>query len=193
VRIGIVYCGSVVLQGVGGIEDAGKLLVNDLNEVDSLLGGLLVDSRDSRDLVADKSDLIPAEGILIRELLERLGIAKLAAVEILARDDALYAGQRLGFGGVDAYDLGMGIRAAFELSVEHAGKNDVFCVLGSARDLVFGVYAGVALACKFVVLGLFINLFQMIVVFPVFRSFFCHFYTSLSTSAAAEIASTILE
>ena len=59
--------------------------------------------------------------------------------EVGGGDDGLDAGQRQRLRGVDALDDGVGVRAALDAAVEHAGQADVGAVLGAAGDLVGAV------------------------------------------------------
>ena len=67
--------------------------------------------------------------------------------------DGVDPGHGLGLAGVDALDAGMGVGAAQDLAVQHAGEIDVGSVLRPPGDLVGAVVAKRAAANDAVALG----------------------------------------
>ena len=59
--------------------------------------------------------------------------------EVRRRDDGLHAGQSGGLAGVDAAEVGMGMRAAQDAAVQQAGHLHVGAEDGPAGDLVHAV------------------------------------------------------
>jgi hypothetical protein len=114
-----------------GVEDGGQLLVVDLDEVERLLRGVLVDGGDGGDALADEADAAAGEdGHVAQE-----GAVD-SAVDVLAGDDRVDAGEGRGGGGVDAADESVGVGAVEHLAPEDAGQGEVGGVDGAPGDLV---------------------------------------------------------
>ena len=105
------------LRGVERLER----LVHDLNEVEGSGGRLLRRRRHSRDGVADETDLVEAERVLV------LGHGQNAERnrQILTREHRLDASELFSGRDVDRHDLCVWVRAAQQLAVQRARKREV--------------------------------------------------------------------
>ena len=86
---------------------------------------LQVDCRHGRDRLAAVADLVPRQGKLVLDK-----HADVVEREIGSHQDGLDAGQRLCLGSVDGEYPGMGVMAAEQGRVQHAGTGDVVRVNG---------------------------------------------------------------
>ena len=156
------------LHRVEGVEDDRQRLVFDLNERGGLRGDILSYGADGGDLVADHAHLFTAERLLVGQLLEGFGVAEVVPFgKVASREHALDTRQPERLGKVDAFDERVRVGAVDEFAVIHAGQVDVVGVDGAPRHLRLGVdaHVGVALARQLVVLGLFIDAFDLGVIF----------------------------
>ena len=123
-------------------------LVLDPDRLESFLRDQLAVGRDRRDRVPHVAGLLLAQRLLV------LGPRDDAVVlgQILAGDDRVDPRHRERRGGVDRADAGVGVGAAQELRVEHAGQRDVVGVdrapghLRQAFDLAVALADDVELA-----------------------------------------------
>ena len=105
-----------------------------------------VDSGHAGNGLADVEDLIAGQDI-VSQILERCGpftnVHDLVPGpgEIPGGSHSLDTGQRLGPGGVDGPDTGVGMGAAEDLSVEQARGLEVGAVQSAARDLIGSIVA----------------------------------------------------
>ena len=125
-----------------GIED----LVLDLDEVERVLGDVLVGGADSGHGVAGVEHLVRSEHVVAhplegRERLTEVDHVAVDAREVGVRDDGLHAVERERLRGVDADDAGVRVRAALDAAVEHAWETHVSAVLGPAGHLVGAIGA----------------------------------------------------
>ena len=123
-------------RAIGGdrlvrIEVGGQLLVLDVDQREGRVGGVLVDRRDRGHPVAHVADLVDAQRILVR----RPGDDAVGGGHVPARHHSVHAFERLGPGGIDGDDAGVGVRAAQDLAVQHSGEADVVGVAGATGTL----------------------------------------------------------
>ncbi len=127
----IVDAGLGVGDGVLGVGDGAQRLVLDGNEVERRGCDVFVDGRHGRHRIADESDLVRRERVLVlahREDTEGDG-------EVLPRQHGFHAREARRLGRVDAQDLRVRMRAAQQFGVEHPGEKQVVGEDGGARDL----------------------------------------------------------
>ncbi len=118
-------------DGVQRRGDGGQLVVRDGDEIEGSRGCFFTGGRDGRHGIAHEAHGVRAQRMLVLahgQDPERDG-------QVLAGEHGLHAGQRAGFGRVDAGDLGVGVRAAQQLAEEHPRQGEVVGELGGARDL----------------------------------------------------------
>ena len=114
------------------IEHRRQRLVFDLDQIERLFGGVLVDRRDGCHFFADVAHGVDGE----RQVVARLRkVAVLDAGKVFPGDDGANARQRLGATGIDPHDPGVRMRAAQQLAVQHSGHADVVGVFGAAQSL----------------------------------------------------------
>ncbi len=124
-------------QRVLGRQHCRQHLVVDLDEVQGLLCGPLVERRHASHLVADESGVIGRERLLVL----RPGDDAVPGRQLGADQRRHHAGIGLGLGDVDAADARVGVRRAEDLRVQHARQRDVVGIdarpvgLGDAVDL----------------------------------------------------------
>ena len=125
------------------IEHRRQRLVFDLDQVERLFGGVLVDRRDGCHLFADVAHGVDGQ----RQVVARLRkIAVLDAGKVLPGDDGANARQGFGATRIDAHDPGVRMRASQQLAVQHSGHADVVGILGAAQSLERAVLLGGRLA-----------------------------------------------
>ena len=113
------------------IEVDRQLLVGDVDEIEGGDGGFLVDRRHRGHAVAHIADLVHAEWILVG----RPGDDAVGGGHVPAGHHGVHTRKRLGAGGVDRDDPGVGMGAAQDLAVQHAGKLDVVGVARASAGL----------------------------------------------------------
>ena len=187
---------GVGLHGVEGVKHRLKRLILHLDEGCGEGSGLLGGGADGGDLVAHHAHLLAAERLLVRQLLEGLGVAEVVALgEVLSGQHALDAGDLERLGEVYALYERMGVWRVHQLAVIHTGQVHVVRVDGGAGDLSLGVYAYVciALSGKLIILRLLVYALNVgVVLLGHYRHYALTSFALASFFAAASIASTIL-
>ena len=140
--------GGVGLQRLDGIVNSGKLFILHLDELDGLVGDGFGLSGNGSNFVADVLGLIGKDG-LVPDGFSGTGGGDHGGggVEglvggVLKGADGLYAGQSFCGGGVDLHDLRMGVGAAQDLGMEHAGHGDVHSELAQTGGFIEAIVAG---------------------------------------------------
>ena len=113
-------------QGVRGVVDGLPDEVLDAYEAQRVLGGALAVRDYNSDLIAD----VAHDGVEH----EQVGVDAHRR-HVVVREHRVYAGQRQRLRGVDALDAGVGVRAAQDAAVEHAGALEVGGVVSVAAHL----------------------------------------------------------
>src|SRR6202790_325270 len=124
------------------IGDGGEEVVFDVDEIEGFEGGEFFASDYGGYGIADVTNVIDAEGLLV--LTD--GEDAVFDGDIFAGEDQIDAGMGLGAGDVDFFDTGVGMRGAEEFAMGHAGKKDIVGVAGLAGDFGAGVDAAAGLA-----------------------------------------------
>ena len=104
--------GGTFLHGLFRIEDGGKDFIFDLDEIEGFLGDIRVDGSDGSNLVPVGADFSCLEGDIV------FIKTKFDGRNIVARQNSLHPGKFFGLGGIDAYDLCMGMGAVEDLPIE---------------------------------------------------------------------------
>ena len=112
-------------QRLVGVEDGRQQLVLDLDQGERVFGDRSGVCADDRDLVADEA----------HDRVERQQVGvDVHGRGVLVGEDVVHAGQAQRLRGVDRDDAGVGVRAAQDAAVEHAGASQVGGVgRGAAR------------------------------------------------------------
>jgi len=126
-------------EGVVDRQNSGKLIVFDLYRLYRLLGDLPRLGRNGGDPVTDEPHLGVEHPRIVRG---RFGVPLAGGGEpplrgVLVGQDEGDPGDRLGIGGVDPDDLGVGMRASQDLDIQGVGEVDVgdeFWSSGDKRD-----------------------------------------------------------
>ncbi len=158
-RFGGVDLGRALVERVGEIDVGRLLLVVDLDRLGGVLGLVVAVGHDHRHRVADIADGVDRHHRMRRRLV-RLAVlvldhpaadqaADLGVGDVLAGEDRDHARHRLGGRGVDALDLGVGVRRTQEVRVGRARERQVVDIAAGAGQeaLVFrpldpGAYSG---------------------------------------------------
>jgi len=136
VLVRFVDLGRTFLHGLFGVENGRERLEVDLDAGDGLEGGLFIDRRDRRDVLADVARLVPGQHRVV------LGVAEdppLDPMGVEAADGGLDPFDFQGPRQVDAADQGMGMGAPEDLGDEHVGKLQVCGVMRRSGDFGEGV------------------------------------------------------
>ena len=104
------------------IEHDGQLLVVHLDEVAGVLGDVAVLGDHGGHALAEVAHLLDRDHVLDDRTGAERGQGIGALGDVLARHDGDHAGQLLGRLGADREDLGVGVRAAHDRRVRHAGR-----------------------------------------------------------------------
>ena len=123
----------VGLHTLDCICNGGQLLIFNLDQIDRLLRDLKRLSRDSRNSLAAEFGRADRQEVFI------LQIESAALFIVFAGDNALDARQLFSLGGVDAQNLGVRVRAALDLRVQHARHFhivNIFCLASYLFDSV---------------------------------------------------------
>ena len=107
------------VDNLDGLLDSGddrEVLVGDLDELDGLLRAVGVVGGDRGDRIADWTDLVDRQCVLILAYREQPEGHR----HVLTGEDGVDAGQRFGGGSVDPGDPGVGPGGSKDLSVEHS-------------------------------------------------------------------------
>ena len=135
---------DVVIECLGKVEQGLQHLIVDLDELESLVGGLLGLGGDDRHLlVLIAHEVLENQAVVGRGL--RIALAsdgKAALGHVLVGVDAHHARHLQGARRVDGANLGAGIRAALELNDERAGGHEVARVDGTALEQGLRVLLG---------------------------------------------------
>ncbi len=130
----LVHERAALLARLERIEHDGQWLVVDLDQVAGVLGDVAVLGDHGRDALAVVAHLLDRDHVLDdrpgAERGQRIG----ALGDVLARDHGDHAGQLLGGLGADREDLRVGVRAADDRRVRHAGQLDVVDVAALAAQ-----------------------------------------------------------
>ena len=123
----------VVVERLARVDDGRQRLVLDVDQRQRIVGRVLVDGDDERDLLALEADLVAGQYGL-RVVGDRRHPRQAERLEVLGRDDGGDArvGERAR--GVDRDDLGVRVRRAQHLAVDHARQPDVVEVGALAAD-----------------------------------------------------------
>ena len=121
------------LERFEGVDDDLERLVVDLDLEHRVGGGVAVGGDDRGDFLSVVDDFFDRQyHLLIAH--QRRHPGQPGGIEVLAGDDGHDAGHRQRFRGVDVQDLGVRVRAAHDVEVEHAGQVDVVDVVSFAPD-----------------------------------------------------------
>ncbi len=113
------------------VEEVGKGLVHDLDQVERFDRRVLVHRRHRRHAVANVPDLVHAKWILV----PGPGDDAVRHGHVAPRDHGAHAVQRQSLRGVDRLDPRVRVRAPQDLRVQHAGEHDVVGVQGATGGL----------------------------------------------------------
>ena len=119
----------VLVERVHLAEHGRQDFVLDVYQVDGPAGDVQAFGRHSDDGLAEVPHGILGQDVLVHD------IQADPVVELLAGEHRVHAREVLGLGGVDRQDLRPGMRAPLHLGMQHAGKYEVACVDGRARQL----------------------------------------------------------
>ena len=140
----LVQQGRAVLHGIPDIDDGRQHLIVHLDQCQGGLGHVGVDRSHGGNRVAFEQRLVAGNHVVGGELEPAIVSAQIllgqrGEGQVLSGDHCLYAGQGLGFAGVDGADAGVSMRAAQHLAVEQTGQLGVGAVLGPSGHLVDAV------------------------------------------------------
>jgi hypothetical protein len=143
---GLVEDRGARLQGLRDVGDVRQDLIVHLDQLQRLPRRSGTGGRDGRDGVSLIEDLlashdVPAYVPIVQHHLACGGELWRQVAEVVPCHDSLHALERLGRGGVDAQDAGVGVRAAQDPSDQLAGELHVGAEAGAPGDLVHAVRA----------------------------------------------------
>jgi hypothetical protein len=124
------------------VEERRPLLVLDVDQLERLHRGGLVDRSDAGDELALVAHLVDREIRLVGRHAERLEMPDGVLGDVLVRDDGLHARMLLRARGVDVEDACAVVRRAQSLAGEHARSRPVGHVLRAPGDVRHPVVAG---------------------------------------------------
>jgi hypothetical protein len=125
------------LERLFGIEHEGQGLVLDFDELQSVLGDLFGVGDDAGDFVAD----------VAHDLIEEKSLASERDLwSVLRAEHGAHAGESFSFASVNLFDLGVRVRAAQDLAVEHPRQLHISCVERFPGDALRAINSGRAFA-----------------------------------------------
>ena len=126
--------GASSLERVKRLKHRRQFFVFDLDQVERLLGDILVVSSDGCHALAKEAHpIVGQDGHVLHRP------APQSPADIGSGDDGVDAGDLLRRRGVDANDAGVGIGTMQGLAPESAGKGNIRCIMGAARHLVSAI------------------------------------------------------
>ena len=139
---GLVDRYRVLIRSLGWVEDGRERLVLHLDLLDGVTGDVALGGDDASNGLADEEGLAMGQGGKVGNVegvhlpfLELPSLqASYLAFQVCSGYHHLNTGHLTGLGGVDGLDNGMGVRAAQESGVRHAGQLDVVNVLALSGD-----------------------------------------------------------
>ena len=155
----VVYQGRSSFNSLGGIGHAGQYLVVDFDEVGCVAGGGQVFGDDHCDPVTHVFDpighqegvgrLLHGGAVFEVDLPASGNPVDASGSNVFARKDRNYPRVSQGRVNIDAFDDGVGIRAAHDMGMGHANEFDVVGVFAFARGkaLVFNALYGLTDVC----------------------------------------------
>ncbi len=116
----------VARQAVDRIGERVQRFILDLDEVERLAGGQLVAGHDERDRIADESDAVEGQGVLV--LADRQNAIRNR--QVAPGEDQMNTGHRPRARRIDRLDARMGDWRAEQTRVQHPRQHDI---VGEAR------------------------------------------------------------